>query len=144
MMTNNNTIIVILSILLLYGFWLFHRVTSRDIRYREISRALGEVQKFFACRDPNLSEYIELRKKIFSWRKYEIKFIRYLRAIIGGGLIELITLTNSIICGGLVFFILIGVGLQTNIGVVWAVLTTVFTFILFSLYYLLLHRLYDV
>lgn len=131
-----------LIILLLYGLYIFHRVVSRDIRHRTILLLLREIMEYFSSQDVKVAKFAETREKIYSGRKHKSKLLSIVLKRIRGGLIDLIILSDSLICGGIIYSWQIHLTNNFTFAIIWAGVTLVSGLLFLYSYYQLLQKLY--
>ena len=131
--------IVVLAVLLLYGLSLLNRVIYRDIRHHVIDLRIMEVQKYFSGQNRQIETYIQ---KIYTSpisRKTNV--LREIAGFLAGGLIGIVILTNSLICGALVFTVLLSQVTSPITLVSWSILTIIISAVLFYRYNRLLYSI---
>jgi hypothetical protein len=125
--------IVVLAILLLYGLSLLNRITYRDIRHQRIDLLLMEVQNHFSEQNQKIETYLQKKRTPLLLGK--TKSVRQIGGFLGGGLISIVILTNSLICGGMVFTVLLVNGASSIMLLSWSIFAIVVSAILFQSYY---------
>ncbi len=138
----SNMALSLLLILLAFGFTTLNRVIYGATE-RRVNRKLSEhIQSQFSSRDTRIVSYLELRKKLYERPKYRFGFIFNILHRLRGTLTDLMILSNSLICAGIVLASLSRVGYKMDTVIQWTIFSLVISMLLFYRYYSLIkHRL---
>lgn len=133
---------VVLVILLIYGLITLSRLSDRNVQLRFLWRLQNSIQHYFAKNDPEISEYLKLKEELSAPyipnSKIEKLFFAYMR----GSIHTLVTFTNSVICGGIIFTALIMFNATYSVTVFITIIVVTISAFLFRGYHYKMRSLF--
>jgi uncharacterized membrane protein len=133
---------VALIILLLFGLNILNRMNARIVQLRTIDKLMAEIRAYFRKSHPEIAAYFQKYDKLFQSPIYRFNITTHVLRRLRGALIDLIVLSNSLICGGIAFIEFYSRGYRDNLIIVLTVATVIgATTLLYMYYYFFMKRL---
>ena len=129
----------ILIILLLFGLTTLNRLNARDAQLRILRQLMAEIRDYFARQDPDIAAYLS-KQRTLQEQKQRFAIVRIVLARLSGSLTDMMMLSNSLICGGIIFIRLSSMGYPIQSIVIWTIVTVVSSMILLYIYHRLIQN----
>jgi hypothetical protein len=122
-----------LIIVLLFGITILNRLNARDAQVNASRQLMAEIQDYFARGDPDIAVYLSKQRTLQEQtQKFAIATIIVAR--LGGSLTDLMIMSNSLLCGGIVLVRLLGMRYPIQAVVVWTIATVIISMMLLHVY----------
>lgn len=98
---------VILVILLIYGLITLSRLSERNAQLKSLWKLQNAIQRYFAKNDEEVAKYLKIREELSIPNNPNSGLEKQAFVYLRGSIHTLVTLANSVICGGIVLTTLI-------------------------------------
>jgi hypothetical protein len=124
----------LLSILLLFGLTNQNRQNVRSLQIRFYDQQIAKIQDYFAESDTEVVAYLDWQRGLMKRSQPKSRLAKVFLARFRGSLTDLITLSNSALCGGIALVTLSANGNSPQTVTIWTLITFIVAMLILYTY----------